>query len=113
MTEDCYEVEFPKADHQRLHDAALRAQGFVMISYNFCEYLCNLYKEFYIFKTSRPNSMSQKAGSEFVEVVITNHNPLLFKNQLSLFQSHDSADGEYELIHTPMRALNEHKEINH
>ena len=105
MTEDCYAVEFPKADHQRLHDAALRAQGFVMISYNFCDYICDLYKEFYIFRTSRPNSMSQKAGSEFVEVVITNYDPRKHKSQLSMFNLQLETGARYELIHEPRVAL--------
>lgn len=45
--EDCYQVEFPKEDHQRLHDVLLTCQGRVMVSYNYCSYICELYKEFY------------------------------------------------------------------
>ena len=62
--EDCYAVEFPKEDHQRLHDVLLTCQGYVMVSYNCCPYILELYKEFYIFHTTRPNSMSQTADSE-------------------------------------------------
>ena len=46
--EDCYAVVFPKEDHQRLHDALLECQGFVMVSYNYCPFIVDLYKEFYI-----------------------------------------------------------------
>ena len=40
----------------------------------------DLYKEFYIFYTTRPNSMSQKAGSEYEEIVITNYDPRLYNS---------------------------------
>ena len=48
-----------------------------MVSYNYCPFIVELYKEFYIFYTTRPNSMSQKAGSEYEEIVITNYDPRL------------------------------------
>ena len=51
--EDCYAVGFPKEDHQRLHDALLECQGFVMVSYNYCPFIVDLYKEFYIWIASR------------------------------------------------------------
>ena len=44
--EDCYAVGFPKEDHQRLHDALLECQGLVMVSYNYCPFIVDLYKEF-------------------------------------------------------------------
>lgn len=69
---ECYEVAFPKENHQRLHDTLLNCHGYVMVSYNYCPYICELYQEFYIFRVVRPNSMSQTAGSEYEEVIITN-----------------------------------------
>ena len=105
--EDCYAVGFPKEDHQRLHDALLECQGFVMVSYNYCPFIVNLYKEFYIFYTTRPNSMSQKAGSEYEEIVITNYDPRLYNSarhwQLSIFNlsAAEEDDGRYTLIHEP------------
>ena len=103
--EDCYQVEFPKEDHQRLHDVLLTCQGRVMVSYNYCSYICELYKEFYIYRTKRPNSMSQKAGSEYEEVIITNYDPEQCAAQLNMFRmvcgAHDGEDIPYELIHTP------------
>ena len=105
QTEDCYQVEFSKEDHQRLHDVLLACQGKVMLSYNFCPFICKLYKEFYIFYVKRPNSMSQKAGSEFEEVLITNYNPEKCAEQLNMFRMvcgvPDGEDIPYELIHTP------------
>lgn len=105
--EDCYAVGFPKEDHQRLHDALLDAEGYVMVSYNYCEFIVELYREFYIFYTTRPNSMSQKAGSEYEEIVITNYDPRKYESakhwQLTLFgiQSDEENDGKYTLIHEP------------
>lgn len=105
--EGCYAVDFPKEDHQRLHDALLECKGFVMISYNHCKFIEELYKEFYIFYTTRPNSMSQKAGSEYEEIVITNYDPRVYDStrhwQLSMFglPAMDEDDGRYTLIHEP------------
>ena len=96
---------FTEDDHRRLHDALLTCQGFVMVSYNDCEFIRELYKEFYIFRTVRPNSMSQKAGSEYVEVVITNYDPRRFPRQFSMFAHPDGGSGaKYELIHEPIAA---------
>ena len=109
--EDCYAVEFNEKDHRRLHDVLLNCMGYVMVSYNDCEYIRELYKEFFIFRTTRPNSMSQKAGSEYVELVITNYDPRLYNStkprQLSLFNQPivDGDDGRYELIHEPEHPL--------
>ena len=39
---ECYEVGFPKENHQRLHDVLLNCQGYVMVSYNYCDYISEL-----------------------------------------------------------------------
>lgn len=100
---ECYEVEFPKRDHLRLCSAIRRCQGFVMVSYNYCPEILDIYKDFYIFRTTRPNSMSQTAGSEYEEVIITNFNPLLCTSQLSLFTK--SSEMGIELVHEPPLSL--------
>ena len=108
--EDCYAVEFPKEDHQRLHDVLLICQGYVMVSYNCCPYILELYKEFYIFHTTRPNSMSQTADSEYEELIITNYDPQKLGSdgsQLTLFPAWSGMDEDglrYELIHEPISA---------
>ena len=105
--ESCYEVEFPKEDHQRLHDVLLNCQGYVMVSYNCCPYILELYQEFYIFYTTRPNSMSQTADNEYEELIITNYDPRKTEGdgrQLTLFPGWEEADEDdlhYELIHEP------------
>jgi len=105
--EDCYVVEFPKEDHIRLHDALLKCPGFVMVSYNYCPFICELYKEFYIFYTTRQNNMSPFPGSEYEEVIMTNYDPRVYRKntgiQLTLFSPGDFDEdvGKYKLIHEP------------
>lgn len=113
---ECYAVEFPKADHQRLHDTLAQCQGFVMVSYNYCPFICELYHDFYIFHTTRPNSMSQTAGSEYEEVVMTNYDPRVYavarSEQITLFQlvGDDFCEGgQYTLIHEPTTKTKEDK----
>ena len=103
---ECYEVGFPKVDHQRLHDTLLNCRGYVMVSYNYCPYISELYKEFFIFRTVRPNSMSQTAGSEYEEAIITNYDPRKACWQLTLDSLLDgNSDTRYELMHEPTHAI--------
>jgi len=107
--EDCYTVEFPKEDHQRLHDVLMECEGFVMLSYNYCPFICELYKEFYIFYTTRPNSMSLVPDSEYEEVIITNYDPreeqVMRHWQLTMFQMEEQEDEpKYQLIHEPIQS---------
>ena len=103
---ECYEVAFPKENHQRLHDTLLNCHGYVMVSYNYCPYICELYQEFYIFRVVRPNSMSQTAGSEYEEVIITNYDPRKACWQLSLESLLNcGSEARYELIHEPERPI--------
>ena len=75
-------------------------------SYNYQDYICEIYQDCYIFRTSRPNSMSQTAGSEYEEIVITNYDPRKACWQLSM-DSLLGGDGDtrYELIHEPEHPL--------
>ena len=109
--EGFYAVGYPKEDHQRVHDALVNCKGYVMVSYNYCPFIMELYKEFYIFYTTRHNSMSQTAGSEYEEIVITNYDSRLCApekhGQLSIFgpSAIDGDGGSYKLIHEPERPL--------
>lgn len=48
-----------------------------MVSYNDCEYIRDLYQDFYILGVTRINNLAQRyeKGCEFPEVIITNYNP--------------------------------------
>ena len=110
---ECYEVEFPREDHVRLHDALARCKGLVMVSYNYCPFICELYQDFFIFYTKRPNSMSQTAGSEYEEVVMTNYDPRVLGSdrgwQIDLFQRAEDGRGKYRLIHEPIKKQEENQ----
>ena len=108
--EGFYAIAFPKADHVRLRDTLKKAQGYVMVSYNNSPEIIELYQDFYIFHTTRPNSMSHKEGDVYEELIITNYDPrpyLQAKNhQLNLFSLISMfSEGEYKLIHEPSKPL--------
>ena len=77
MTEDHYEVEFPRQDHVRLREALAGCQGKWMVSYNDCDYIRGLYEGCHITAVSRINNLAQRyyRGCEFPEVIITNYDP--------------------------------------
>lgn len=90
-TEGHYEVVFSKEDHIRLCRALRNMQGKFLLSYNDCEFIRELYKDFYIESCSRVNNMALRydCSSQFPEVLISNYNPMeaagLLK-QLNLFE---------------------------
>ena len=77
MTEDHYEVEFPRQDHMRLRETLAGCQGKWMVSYNDCDYIRGLYEGCHITAVSRINNLAQRydRGCEFPEVIITNYDP--------------------------------------
>ena len=62
---ECYTVEFPRSDHQRLHDVLVKHTGFAMVSYNNCPYIRELYDDFFIYEVERPNSQSKKKYNKY------------------------------------------------
>ena len=90
-------------DKLRLRDGEIL---YMEIDDYYCPYICELYKEFYIFRTVRPNSMSQTAGSEYEEAIITNYDPRKACWQLTLESLLDGdSDTRYELMHEPERPI--------
>ena len=93
MTEDHYEVEFPRQDHVRLRDTLAGCQGKWMVSYNDCDYIRGLYEGCHITAVSRINNLAQRydRGCEFPEVIITNYDPQERKKwgpqQMNLFSA--------------------------
>ena len=71
-----------------------------MVSYNNCEFIRKLYKEFYIFKTTRQDSLSQKEGKLYEELIITNYDPRRFGSQIGMWLTDNMGSG-YTLIHEP------------
>lgn len=57
---ECYTVEFPRSDHQRLHDALAKHKGFAVVSYNSCDYIRELYEDFSFTKWSGPTASPKR-----------------------------------------------------
>ena len=74
-TEKYYNAEFNKEDHMRLYETLSKIKGLFLLSYNDCEFIQTLYKDFCIIEVSRLNSIAQQfeAGSQYKEVLITNY----------------------------------------
>lgn len=75
QTEGHYEVVFRKEDHFRLRDTLVSCQGKWLVSYNDCEFIRELYKDFSIEAISRINNLAQRYdnGCEYAEVFISNY----------------------------------------
>ena len=104
QAEQHYEVAFTEQDHIRLHDALRDCDGSVVVSYNDCEYVRELYRDFFILAFSRPNSMSHKAGSQYREIIMTNFDPRAIIPQTNLFETAGQY-GDMELVHMPEGSL--------
>lgn len=74
-TEHHYEVVFRKEDHVRLRDTLAGIDGRFMVSYNDCEYVRDLYRDYQIEAVTRRNNLAQRydGGSDFPEVLIANY----------------------------------------
>lgn len=105
--EDKYRLLFTEKDHRRLHAALAECVGHVVVSYNYCDFVRDLYQDFYILRFERQNGMAQRKGAKYEEAVITNYDPrpMLdgYYQQLDMFQpwAADQEQGELRLIHAP------------
>ncbi len=75
-TERLYAERFSLEDHYGLHKVLSGIQGKFLLSYNDCEFIRDLYKDFEIESFERLNSISQRyePGNMFKEVLIANYN---------------------------------------
>lgn len=101
MTEGHYQVEFTKEDHTRLRDTLANIKGKFLLSYNDCEYIRELYKDFNIEKVKRLNNMAQRyeGGSEYEEVIISNYGEdeqVQMGLQMDLFNEMEEMEDEDE-----------------
>lgn len=102
---ECYAVEFLRSDHQRLHDALAAHSGFVMVSYNNCAYIRELYDDFYIYEAERPNSQSKKKNDKYKEYIMTNYDARIFAPQMTLFGDYANGERSCKLVHIPEKPL--------
>lgn len=103
--ERLYQVSQRNGNHEfhvELWRLLSACKGYVIISYNDCPFIRQIYKNFYILAFRRANPLSQKKGSEYGEVIITNYDPRPYLTQLTLFDM-DTHIGEYsmELVNIP------------
>lgn len=103
--ERSYRMVFSKRAHVRLYHALHDCTGFVVVSYNDCPYIRNLYKDFYILAFRRANPLAQRQGAEYGELLITNYDPRpCLTHQLTLFDM-QTGDSGMELVRIPRKPL--------
>lgn len=68
-----YEACFTEQDHRRLKNVLANIKGKFMLSYNDCPFIRELYKDFYMIGVERNNSISNKKGSVYKELIIGNY----------------------------------------
>lgn len=103
QAEQYYEGSFTEDDHRRLHEVLSKARAFVMVSYNDSPFIRELYRDFYIFSTERPDSLSHKKGQQYGELVMTNYNPRAHGTQITIAEQ----TTHYKTIHIPKKTNTE------
>ena len=83
---------FGEKKHRELHDALLKCEGKVLLSYNECDFIDKLYSEdkWYKMRISRPHNMVLRSGGGqmYNEFLIANYNifeQYYFGSQMTLF----------------------------
>lgn len=72
--------------HVRLWQVLTGRDSYVVLSYNDCPFIRKLYQDWYISSFQRSNPLSQKKGSSFGELIITNYDPRPYMtSQMNLF----------------------------
>lgn len=73
-TEKYYSHSFSYTDHKRLYNALSEIKGKFILSYNDCEFIRKMYKNYNIIDLSRRNQLMGGSNKrEFKEVIITNY----------------------------------------
>lgn len=113
--ESSYRTTFGAGNHSRLHDAVMDGTGYFVISYNYCDPICELYSDCYILYFARKDTLSRKPGAEYEELVITRFDPVPVMDanleQLTMFTSPEQEQGDLLLVHKPGQSLTEIGEI--
>uniref|UniRef100_UPI0035A0421E DNA adenine methylase n=1 Tax=Clostridium sp. TaxID=1506 RepID=UPI0035A0421E len=75
-TERYYQVQFSKEDHIRLFDCLKKVKGKFILSYNDCEFIRQLYKDFNMDEVERNHNLLGKYKDKkhiYSELIITNY----------------------------------------
>ena len=104
--EGCYEKLFLR--HEELHDTVAECNGYLIVSYNDCPYIRELYKDCYFLAFKRDNPMAQRKNAEYGELIITNYDPRPFMTtQITLFAPTVDVGREMTLVNDPGYSLRE------
>ncbi len=95
-TENYYDADFNKNDHEKLRNILADIKGKFLLSYNDCEEIRELYKDFYILSIERPNNISSKKGAVYKELLIANYDICSEYNQRLYQQLQLDVHGEGE-----------------
>lgn len=69
-----YYQGFKKEDHQRLKESVSQIKGKFLLSYNDCENIREMYKEYKIIEVERQDNITTKRGSRrYKELIIKNY----------------------------------------
>ena len=75
-TEKEYEVVFSKQDHERLFNCLRNIKGKFVLSYNDCDYIRELYKDYNIVPVNRQHSLLNRyedKDKKYAELIIKNY----------------------------------------
>ena len=105
QAERLYRVRCQNRFHVQLWQKVSACEGYVVISYNDCPFVRQLYKDYYILAFKRNNPLAQEKGSEYGELIITNYDPRPYMTaQLTLFEG-NTGGRELEMVHIPKKPL--------
>ncbi len=75
-TEKYYQVQFNNDDHERLYNCLAGVKGKFLLSYNNCDYIKELYKDYNIEETQRNHNLVNRyegADKDYYELLIRNY----------------------------------------
>lgn len=86
QTERIYDADFGKEDHNRLFNVLSNIKGKFLLSYNDCEYIRELYKNYVMVPVTRLNNIGQRynPGSNFKELLIANYDIEALNTDMSI-----------------------------
>lgn len=72
--EKYYNSEFEIEQHKKLKESLSNIKGKFILSYNDCDYVRNLYRDFYIIEVERNRNLKTKGGGcKYKELIIKNY----------------------------------------
>ena len=105
QAEKQYRIRCDWRFHIRLWQKLTACRGYVVLSYNDCPFIRQLYRDFYIYAFERNNPLAQEKGAKYGELVITNYDPKTYMNeQIDLFED-PSIRNELVPINIPPKPL--------